>query len=300
MLKPLSRTLYLLLLITWVGVFASSVYYIKAAPSYTPTPPVASTLVAPVVLPATPVPPMLPIPPAVLPHAGEAGWSVLQPGLERRLLRIYDNQNQPVETLYVWRLDQKYFRLDVGFDPSPKTLERWQQETNAAIVMNGGYFSIENERYYPDGLTVIDGVTSGRSFVGYGGMLTIDPSGAVLRWLEQKPYLPGEQFQAALQSFPVLVKPGGQLGFGPEREDHKKARRTAIGQDREGRILFLIAPQGYFTLHELSAYLTQSDLNLDIAVNLDGGGSTGIIVANPRELIPAKPLLPFVILAYPR
>jgi len=300
MLKPLSRTLYLLLLLTWVGVFASSFYYIKAAPGYTPTPPAASIPVASVELPATPVPPVVPTTLAILPDASEAGWSLLHPGLERRLLRIYDTQNQPVETLYVWRLDQKYFRLDVAFDSSPKTLERWQLETNAAIVMNGGYFSIENEQYYPDGLTVIDGVTSGRSFVGYGGMLTIDQSGAALRWLEQKPYLPGEQFEEALQSFPVLVKPGGQLGFGPEREDHKKARRTAIGQDREGRILFLIAPEGYFTLHELSAYLTQSDLNLDIVVNLDGGGSTGILVANPRELIPAKPLLPFVILAYPR
>jgi hypothetical protein len=257
-------------------------------------------VVAPVVLPATPIPTMPEATEAMSPAGGEAGWSVLQPGLERRLIRIYDRQNQPVETLYVWRLDQKYFRLDVAFDPSPKTLERWQQETNAAIVMNGGYFSIENERYYPDGLIVIDGITSGRSFVGYGGMLAIDQAGAALRWLEQKPYLPGEQFQAALQSFPVLVKPGGKLGFGPEREDHKQARRTAIGQDRAGRILFLIAPQGYFTLHEFSAYLTQSDLDLDIALNLDGGGSTGIVVANPRELIAAKPLLPFVILAYTR
>jgi hypothetical protein len=243
---------------------------------------------------------VLPTTQAVLPNTGQAGWSLLQPGLERRVIPIYDHQNQPVESLYVWRLDQRYFRLDVAFDASPKPLERWQQETSAAIVMNGGYFSIENERYYPDGLTVIDGVASGRSFVGYGGMLTIDASGAALRWLEEKPYVPGEQFQAALQSFPVLVKPGGQLGFGPEREDHKKARRTAIGQDREGRILLMIAPQGYFTLHELSAYLAQSDLNLDMAVNLDGGGSTGILVANPRELIPAKPLLPFVLLAYAR
>jgi exopolysaccharide biosynthesis protein len=96
------------------------------------------------------------------------------------------------------------------------------------------------------------------------------------------------------------VKPGGELGFGAGRENHASARRTVMAQDRDGRILFMVAPQGYFTLHQLSVYLTESDLNLDIAVNLDGGGSTGILVANPRELIaPTRPI-PFVILVYPR
>ena len=62
-------------------------------------------------------------------------------------------------------------------------------------------------------------------------------------------------------------------------------------------MLFMVAPEGYFTLHQLSVYLTESDLNLDIAVNLDGGGSTGILVANPPEIIPPTRPLPFVILA---
>jgi hypothetical protein len=62
----------------------------------------------------------------------------------------------------------------------------------------------------------------------------------------------------------------------------------------------MVAPQGYFTLHQLSLYLTASDLNLEIAINLDGGGSTGILVANPREVIhPTRPI-PFVILVYAR
>jgi exopolysaccharide biosynthesis protein len=73
-----------------------------------------------------------------------------------------------------------------------------------------------------------------------------------------------------------------------------------IGQDKNGRILFIVAPRGYFTLHQLSAYLTESDLNLDIAINLDGGGSTGLYVANPREIISSDRPLPFVILVYAR
>ncbi|HEX8992167.1 MAG TPA: phosphodiester glycosidase family protein [Anaerolineales bacterium] len=168
------------------------------------------------------------------------------------------------------------------------------------MVINGGYFSIENKRYFPDGLTIVSGKAMGSSFEGFGGMLAINQDQAELRWLVQKPYDANEPLQAALQSFPILVQPGGKLGFGPEREDHARARRTVIGQDKNGRILLIVAPEGYFTLHELSVYLTGSDLNLDIALNLDGGGSTGVLVANPREIIPSKVLLPLVILVYAR
>ncbi|HET9587782.1 MAG TPA: phosphodiester glycosidase family protein, partial [Anaerolineales bacterium] len=243
--------------------------------------------------------PVLSVPPTFDP-VPEPGWSLLQPGLEQRVIPVYNSQSQQVESLHIWRLDQNYFRLDVAFEERPRSLEAWQKETNAAIVVNGGYYSIENERYFPDGLTIVDGQAFGRSFRRSGGMLAINEDRAELRWLAQKPYNASEPLQAALQSFPVLVEPGGVLGFGAERESNARARRTVIAQDRSGRILLIVAPQGYFTLHQLSVYLTESDLNLDIAVNLDGGGSTGILVTNPRELIPPTRPIPFVILVYAR
>jgi uncharacterized protein YigE (DUF2233 family) len=263
MLKPVARTLHSLLLLMLIGAAGSIVYSIRSAPN-------------------------------------GGNWPRLQPGLERRVIPIYDDQHQQVESLYVWRLDQNYFRMDVAYASTHKSLQTWQEETNAVMVMNGGYFSIENGSYFPDGLTIVNGKAFGSSFEGYGGMLAINQNQAELRWLVQKPYNPNEPLQAALQSFPMLVEPGGKLGFGAAREDGARARRTVIAQDKNGRILFIVAPEGYFTLHELSVYLTESDLNLDIAVNLDGGGSTGILVANPREIIPSKVLLPVVILVYAR
>jgi exopolysaccharide biosynthesis protein len=216
------------------------------------------------------------------------------------VIPIYSTPNQSVASVNIWRLDQKRFRLDVAYADRPKSLDAWQKETNAELVVNGGYFSITNDRYVPDGLAIVDGKASGRSFVGYGGMLAIVPSQAQVRSLVENPYIPSERLQAALQAFPILVKPGGGLGFGQEKETNARARRTVIAQDKAGRILFIVVPEAYFTLHELSLYLTESDLNLDVALNLDGGGSTGILVANPREIISPNTLLPFVILAYPR
>jgi phosphodiester glycosidase len=290
MYQRISRALHTFLLIILIGTCSSTIYYVNHAygVTWTATPTATFT--------STPVP----SPSGTAETIPDTGWSRLGTGLERRLIRIYNDQKGLVESVYLWRLDQRSYRLDVAFDGRPRSLETWQKETNASLVLNGGYFSIENDRYFPNGLTIVNGEILGSSFDGFGGMLAIKEDSAELRWLVEKPYRVYEPLRAALQSFPMLVRPGGELGFGPEREDHVAARRTAIAQDRAGRIILIVAPQGYFTLHQLSVYLTESDLNLDIAFNLDGGGSTGILVADPREIIPSRVLLPFVILVYPR
>ncbi|HET9908653.1 MAG TPA: phosphodiester glycosidase family protein [Anaerolineales bacterium] len=309
MLKPISRILNSLLLLVFIGAWGNILYHVKSAPR--PAPMTTIDLVPTAVrVPTSPVVPtstVIPTPQTVhnLAATVEAGipdgkWSQVQPGLERRVIPIYNSQNQQVESMYVWRLDQKYFRLDVAFAERPKTLETWQAETNAAMVVNGGYFSINNERYSADGLSIINGQASGRSFNGYGGMLAVDQFGAEVRWLVQEPYNASEPLHAALQAFPILVQPGGELGFPASRENYARARRTVIAQDRDGRIFLIVTPDGYFTLHQLSLYLTESDLDLDVALNLDGGGSTGILVANPREIIAPRVLLPFVVLVHTR
>ena len=304
MLKPISHLLHSFLFLVLIGTFSSMVYFIRNEPDVSAAP--AAMPPVPLTPVRTPTPTSVPaVSASPLPSASPVpldspDWSLIRPGLERRVIEVYNSQNQPVETVYIWRLDQKHFRLDIAYEDTPKSLDAWQRETNAIMVVNGGYYSISNETYYyPDGLTIVDGQAFGRSF-HRGGMLAIRDTGAELRWLEQEPYNAAEALQAALQSFPMLVEPGGGLGFGSERESYARARRTVIAQDRNGRILFIVTPKGYFTLHQLSVYLTESDLGLDIAINLDGGGSTGILVAEPRELIaPTRPI-PFVILVHAR
>ena len=216
------------------------------------------------------------------------------------MIRLLNDQNQHIESLYIFRLDQNLFRLDVAYREAPLSLEDWQKETNALMIVNGGFFREENEKPIPNGLTVIRGQALGTSYDGFGGMLAINDGWADIRGLAQKPYDPGEPLWAGLQSFPMLVKPGGEIGFPAEFEDNVRARRTVIAQDKEGRILFILTPRGLFTLHQLSLYLTGSDLNLDSALNLDGGPSSGLMLAAPREIIPSQTLLPIVILVYPR
>jgi hypothetical protein len=305
--KQVSRAVHLLifvLVVVLLGTCASSMYSTGDGPAVAPAvmaleiPAIAMTPVEMATL--TPAPSVLPAFDTERDTGTSTDWSLVRPGLERRVIPVYDRQNLQVESLHVWRLDQNYFRMDIAYADSPKSLETWQRETNALMVVNGGFYSIENERYFPDGLTIVNGAASEHGLNGFDGLLAIRDSGTEVRWLDQKPYDPAEPLHAALQSFPILVEPGGGLGYGPERESNASARRTVIAQDKDGRVLFIIAPQGYFTLHQLSAYLTESDLDLDIALNLDGGGSTGILVADPPEVIsPTRPI-PFVILVYAR
>lgn len=229
----------------------------------------------------------------------DTGWSFVQPGLEQRRISLVDNA-LPQDEYLIARIDADYLRFEIHYDSNdPKDLQTWAVETGAQVVMNGGYFDIVNERYLPKGLLVIDGQAYGESLGDYAGMFVVDGNFSRLFWLRTEPYR-NEPHQYALQSFPMLVKPGGELGFPVENEDNLRARRTVVGQDRSGRFILFASAYPYFTLHQLSTYLVKSDLDLDIAVNLDGGPSTGMLISGSGAAVPAVSNLPIVITVHAR
>jgi len=59
------------------------------------------------------------------------------------------------------------------------------------------------------------------------------------------------------------------------RDTEKAACRTAIAQDRDGRMLVLVT-EGAVTLADLARYLAKSDLHIARAMNLDGRGRVAI------------------------
>jgi len=253
----------------------------------------------------TPVPSEIPVlsdtpKPTATAIIPDTGWAMLQEGLEKRVIHLLDENHQPLEELHILRIDPDYYQFSVLYQEIPKTLAEWQKITDALILVNGGFFRIEGDTYVPTGLSIVDGKVIGNSYGDYAGMLVITDTGPGLRWMAQEPYIPGEPIKSALQSFPILVKPGGEAGFPVQYEDNHKARRSVIGEDKDGQILLMVAPLGYFTLHQLSLYLAESDLNLELAINLDGGPSSGLWIAEPYEVIPAYSPLPIVIAVHQR
>jgi uncharacterized protein YigE (DUF2233 family) len=165
-------------------------------------------------------------------------------------------------------------------------------------VVNAGYFDVDN---HVTGLLISDGTSWGRSYGAFAGMLAVAVDDQVtLRWLHTSPFNPNEKLAQAVQSFPVLVKPGGQMGFPHNADEGQVSRRTIVAQDRSGRIILLVSPNFRFSLHDLALWLTQSDLDLDIAINLDGGTSTGLWVRDRKDNIDSLVPIPAVILFEPK
>ena len=230
-----------------------------------------------------------------VPPSPDTGWQPLEPGVDLRQMDV--GARYGAERATIVRLDPAVVRFHVGYDPAnPRRLSDWATESGALVAINGGFFAPENDAI---GVIASNRQRWGSTLGSYAGMFAVTADEQVsVRWLTTWPYDPGESLAEAVQSFPVLVKPGGQMGFPADADDGTPDRRTVIGQDRTGRIVIVVAPSGLLSLHELAAFLAGADLDLDIALNLDGGSSTGLwLSAGEREInIDSASPLPVVIL----
>jgi len=271
---PIYRSFCLILLL-------ASGCTVFSPPTATPTPTPLPTLKVP---PPTPVPSSTPEPP-------DTGWQLLRPGVElRHLLVVSGVSAEPAgtsvnERLSIVRLDPNVVRFRVHYDPdAPLTVSGWAARLEQPLlVINGSYFTPENTT---TGLVISDGKKWGSVYGDYAGLFAVTTGDQVsVRWLTDRPYDPNEPLQQGIMSFPVLVKPGGVMGFPIDGDDGTPARRTIVAQDSQGRILLMIAPRGYLSLHETARFLAESDMDIDVALNLDGGYSTGLWLKTDEESV---------------
>jgi uncharacterized protein YigE (DUF2233 family) len=228
----------------------------------------------------TPTPTRVPSPtvrvePSPPSEPDDTGWQSLGNGVELRRLKV--ELNGVTNRLWLARVDPAHVRFRVLYDrDNPRQVAEWFANANPLLVVNAGYFT---EDYHATGLIISDGTRSGQSYTGFGGMFAVQGDRVQVRWLVAKPYSPSEQLRQAVQAFPMLVHSGGKEGI--SEDDGQLARRTVVGQDRKGRIVFVVSPDAFFTLKNLAAFLAASGLELDTALNLDGGPSSGLMVAGP-------------------
>ncbi len=218
-------------------------------------------------------------PPTITPHPTatpiprDTGWQSIAPGVEYRELKI--EQGDRSDRLRLARIDPAQTRLRVLYDPDrPRRVGEWLSESNALVALNGNYFDPQNHAL---GLVIQEGQRrDGVVYDGFGGMFAVNGEEVRVRWNVQEPYN-DEPLTYALQNFPMLILPGGAPNV--DIDDNGRASlRTAVGQDRAGRIVFVVSPAPTFTLTEFSQWLAASDLDLNVAMNLDGGTSSGLVV----------------------
>ena len=258
----------------------------------------------PVPTAGSPTPPILPTPTLAVPTAvptpttpRDSGWISVAEGLDLRQVPVLGADGRLLEQVTAVRLDPAHYTFRVGYRPgAPQSLADWQAQTEALLVVNGGFFTPE---FTATGLLVTDGVVSGVSYEGFGGMFAVTDAGPEVWGLATRPYTPELSVTQGVQAFPMLVD-GGAAAYTDAGD--LPARRTAVGMDGNGRVLFIVAERGHFGLADFSRFLAESDLGLTVALNLDGAGSTGLVVQpalqqRPLVEIPAFTHLPVVIMA---
>lgn len=230
-----------------------------------------------------------------------ASWTQIAPGIELQSTQLTINQNVGSADITILRADPQQISLKMFYAPDdPASVSGWATRTKAIATINGGFFTPANT---VNGLLVKDGQRYGTTFDRNGGMLSVVQQKMEIRSLAQYPYDPAESLDQAVQGRPMILYPGG---FPVQFDDIQDVadRRTAVGQDRSGRLLFIVADQSVVSLYRLRDWLAteRPDLDLFVAFNLDGGSSTGMVVSDSAHpvSIDSQTRIPAVIAIYPR
>lgn len=219
-------------------------------------------------------------------------WQHVAPGLQVRvMLPRADASSQ----LFVTRIDPERYRFRAIYQPgAAQSLAAWRaQEPDASLIVNANYFDAARRAI---GLVVSDGSAHGEAYRQLGGAFLVrNGEAAVVANHAGLRMRPSEQ---AVQGYPLLVVNGKQAFT--DTRGAERNRRSVIAQDRQGRILIIIAPYLGPSLAQLSAFLAASDLDIVTAFNLDGGRSTMLALPDAEYMQPSFQAVPTILAVYKR
>ncbi|MDE2951811.1 MAG: phosphodiester glycosidase family protein [Chloroflexota bacterium] len=219
-------------------------------------------------------------------------WTVIAAGLEWREI---SHDNDQLAQLKLLRIDPERYFFRAKYSPgAPHSLAQWRaREPEAAAIVNANFF---DPSYQALGLVISDGEAYGSPYLERGGSFLVNQSRAAVRANSSMSHRELASAQQAVQGFPLLVEKGEQAYFGQATQ--QRARRTAIAEDAAGNILIISAPLLGPTLRDLSAFLAGSDLEIETAFNLDGGGSTLMAVRDIDYFQPSFDAVPAILAVY--
>ena len=206
-------------------------------------------------------------------------WRTLGRGINYTEIEVFRKQ-EAVDSLAVVKVDPVYNTFQVRHG-EPRSITTWQQELGAPVIFNASYYCRNAQ---PCGLILSNGKPIGpRHNSRMRGMFVAEPKGlspdiprATILDLTITPIhvktLPWTQ---GVQSYPLLLDYKGHIRV---RSTRKVAQRTVIAIDRNGYILIFNTNQAYFTLYNFARFLKASSLEIDSALNLDGGSEAQLYI----------------------
>ncbi|NOZ62594.1 MAG: phosphodiester glycosidase family protein [Calditrichaeota bacterium] len=201
---------------------------------------------------------------------GEISWQKLGTGIEIAEAKTKSELSHLTISVFMIRIDPARFSVRVHLDRNLTTAAAAARATNAIGTINGSFFDPQGR---PLGLIIQRGrviQSMPKSGMRYSGVFFM---------LGNKPYIVHRsQFQnigidEALQSMPRLISGYTPI---PDIDDQKIKRRSGIAIDRRNRIIFAVTDTHLsgLTLRDFQKFLSNPNLRIKSALNLDGGRSS--------------------------
>jgi Phosphodiester glycosidase len=201
-------------------------------------------------------------------RAASFDWKELQSGFEVAEMPVIAGLVE-VDRFLLARIEPKKFRFEVLVAPAGyKNLDDWIKESKAALIINGSYFSRRGE---PDTPLKSRGLQLGPdTYQASHGIFTAKGMDVAVADLLKQPWQDRlRDAEHAMVSYPLLLAPDGSVRVKSDRR--WLANRTFVALDKQGRVVIATTKDAFFSLERLGSFLKDSPLDLNVALNLDGG-----------------------------
>jgi hypothetical protein len=217
----------------------------------------------------------------------EGTQAVIGNRLERRLpsyvsRRVWtDPESGASATFLVARLDPAAWRWDLAQDvEQPKTPRQWRDTLEAQLVINGSYFTASGtpsgfyQNFPMTAKSVVPwpNAAARTNTAGYTGAVRIVDGKIALSYLPKED-ISLKRTEQLFLTYPTLLYANIPL---VEKDSGLTARRTVLAADTAGMTYAIVTEAGLISLYDLAVWLQEQPEAFTIAVNLDGGPSTGL------------------------
>ncbi len=213
----------------------------------------------------------------LIPASGAEGWKQLAQGMDYLIITAKDKAVSGESRISVVRIDPDYWELVFSGISQPgerfgKTACEWCKSRDLTAAINAGMFATDGQTHVGY-LRFRDHVNS-RHINNYQSVMAFDPKeGKELPLFSIFDLDAGvnittilKDYNSAIQNLRLIKKPGINVW----RQQDRKWSEAAIGEDKEGRILFIFS-RSPITMYDLNNELLGSGIGIVAAQHLEGG-----------------------------
>ena len=222
---------------------------------------------------------------AVGPSQAVADWKPLAPGVELRFLAAKTPSPVGDSRIVVVRVDPASWKLELAGrsltgEPEGRTAREWAKDKGFSVAINAGMFATDHKTHL--GYLEHHGRVLSRRVKSYQSLAAFDahdpknhPPFRIFDLDAQGVSLPAirQGYASLVQNLRLVKRPGTNRW---DQQDDKWSE-AALGEDREGKILFVFC-RSPFSMHDLNQELLSAGIGLVAAQHLEGGPEAQLYV----------------------